>query len=43
MPNLIVPFTAFTLLYVFLTVVVVAVMRRQLAASPHLEAPEVTP
>ena len=40
MPHLVVPFATFTVLYLFLAVVVVVLLRRQVFASPRLVAPD---
>jgi cytochrome bd ubiquinol oxidase subunit I len=40
MPGLVVPFVTFTLLYVFLSVIVVWLLIRQVAKSPHEFAPQ---
>jgi len=39
MPGLVVPFTAFTLLYIVLSAIIVVLMRRQVAASPRIPTP----
>jgi cytochrome d ubiquinol oxidase subunit I len=39
MPGLIVPFTVFTLVYLFLAVIVVVLMVRQVRESPRVMAP----
>lgn len=41
-PGLIVPFTLFSLLYLFLSLVVVQLMRKRVVAAPHLSNPEET-
>lgn len=44
MPGLVVPFTTFTILYIFLAIVVVYLLRRQVFASPRiLPKPELAP
>jgi len=43
MPGLIVPFTTFTLLYIVLSVIVVALVRRQVLRSPQFPMPGVPP
>ncbi|HEY2943878.1 MAG TPA: cytochrome ubiquinol oxidase subunit I [Vicinamibacteria bacterium] len=40
MPHLVVPFATFTVLYLFLALVVVVLLRRQVFASPRLVAPD---
>jgi cytochrome d ubiquinol oxidase subunit I len=40
MPHLVVPFATFTVLYLFLAVVVVVLLRRQVFESPRLVAPD---
>src|SRR5439155_513353 len=40
MPHLVVPFATFTVLYLFLAVVVVVLLRRQVFVSPRLVAPD---
>jgi cytochrome bd ubiquinol oxidase subunit I len=40
MPHLVVPFATFTLLYLFLAVVVIVLLRRQVFQSPRLVAPD---
>jgi cytochrome d ubiquinol oxidase subunit I len=40
MPGLVVPFIAFTLLYIFLAAIVVWLILRQVAASPRVNAPK---
>jgi cytochrome d ubiquinol oxidase subunit I len=42
-PGLVVPFVTFTLLYLFLAVVLVWLLRREVAASPRIVAPGDTP
>ena len=42
MPGLIVPFITFTVLYIFLAVITVWLLLRQVAASPHAPAKEAT-
>jgi cytochrome d ubiquinol oxidase subunit I len=38
MPGLVVPFSVFTLIYIFLSIILVFVLRRQFLAAPKLEA-----
>lgn len=38
MPGLVVPFTVFTLIYIFLSIIIVFILRRQFLAAPKLEA-----
>ena len=40
MPLLVVPFATFTVLYLFLAVVVIVLLRRQVFESPRLVAPD---
>ena len=40
MPHLAVPFSTFSILYLFLAVVVVVLLRRQVFQSPRLVAPD---
>ena len=36
MPNLVVPFVSFTVLYIFLSIIVIILLRRQIFQSPDL-------
>jgi len=40
MPGLVIPFISFTLLYIFLSLIVVWLLKRQVAASPRIYASE---